>query len=58
MSQDREGSLMERLRLLMLKQDGHGDLRGSDHRSVIVTPTKRIVALLCVFFKLALNWPE
>jgi hypothetical protein len=30
-----EGSLMERLRLSMLKQDEHGDLRGSGRRSVI-----------------------
>jgi hypothetical protein len=29
------GSLMEGLRLSMLKQDGHGDLHGSGHRSVI-----------------------
>jgi hypothetical protein len=29
------GSLMEGLRLSMLKQDGHGGLRGSNHRSVI-----------------------
>jgi hypothetical protein len=28
-------SLMERLKLSTLKQDGHGDLRGSDRRSVI-----------------------
>jgi hypothetical protein len=26
---------MEGLRLSMLKQDGHGDLHGSGHRSVI-----------------------
>jgi hypothetical protein len=31
----RGGSLMEGLRRSMLKQDGPGDLRGSDHRSVI-----------------------
>jgi hypothetical protein len=30
-----EGSLMEGLRLSMLKQDGHGDLRGSGRWSVI-----------------------
>jgi hypothetical protein len=29
------GSLMERLRLSTLKQDGHDDLRGSDRQSVI-----------------------
>jgi hypothetical protein len=29
------GSLMEGLRLSMLKQDGHGGLRSLDHRSVI-----------------------
>jgi hypothetical protein len=29
------GSFMEGLRLSMLKQDGHGGLRGSGHRSVI-----------------------
>jgi hypothetical protein len=31
----RGGSMMEGLRLSMLKQDGHGGLRGSDRRTVI-----------------------
>jgi hypothetical protein len=31
----RGGSLMEGLRLSTLKQDGHDDLRGSGHRSII-----------------------
>jgi hypothetical protein len=31
----RRGSLMERLRLSMLKQDGHGGLCGSGRQSVI-----------------------
>jgi hypothetical protein len=30
-----EGLLMEGLRLSTLKQDEHGDLRGSDHRNII-----------------------
>jgi hypothetical protein len=30
-----EGSLLEGLRLSMLKQDEHDDLRGSSHQSVI-----------------------
>jgi hypothetical protein len=54
----RGGSLMEGLRLSTLKQDGHGDLCGLGHQSVIPYVHGEDFVLLCIFFKLALKWSE
>jgi hypothetical protein len=52
----RGGSLMEGLRLSMLRQDGHDghkDLRGSGHRSVIPYVHGRVCCIVvCALFKL------
>jgi hypothetical protein len=43
-----DDSLLEGLRLSTLKQDGHGGLYGSGHRSVIPYVQGERVVLLCV----------
>jgi hypothetical protein len=52
------GSLIEELRLLTLKQDGHGGLRDLDHQSVIPYVYGEYCCIIVYALQATLNWSE